>query len=60
VANKEIKVKLVRSVIGRSKKQKDTVQALGLKKINQIATHKNNPAILGMIEKVKHLVTVVD
>ncbi len=58
--SQEIKIRLVKSAIGRSKKQKLTLQALGLRKINQVVTHKNNPAIVGMIEKVKHLVDKVD
>ena len=60
MSTKEIKIKMVRSAIGRSKKQKSTIQALGLKKINQIVIHKNNPAILGMVEKVKHIVELVN
>ena len=34
--------------------------ALGLKKINAVVEHEANPAILGMVEKVKHLVKVID
>ncbi len=60
MSKKEIKIKLTRSTIGRTKKQKRTVEALGLRKMNQVVTHKNNPAILGMVEKIKHLVTVVE
>ena len=36
------------------------MQALGLKKINAIVEHEATPAILGMVEKVKHLVKVID
>ena len=53
---KEIEVTLVRSLIKRPKRQKDTVKALGLGKINSSVVHKESPQILGMIEKVKHLV----
>jgi large subunit ribosomal protein L30 len=51
-------VTLVRSPIGYSKKQKATLKALGLKKVNQCVTVKNNEAVRGMVEKVAHLVTV--
>lgn len=54
-----IKVKQVRSRINCPKDQKRTLDALGLKKMNQIVEHEDNPAILGMVEKVKHLVSVV-
>lgn len=53
-----VKVTLVRSVIDRSQRQKATVKALGLNKISQTAEHEATPQILGMIEKVKHLVSV--
>ena len=55
---KQLKVTLVRSLIGVLKDQQDTVQALGLRKIRQSKVHNDNPAIRGMIFKVKHLVTV--
>lgn len=54
----EIKVTLVKSTIGCTVPQKATVEALGLKKIGKSKIHKNNPAIQGMIFKVKHLVSV--
>lgn len=53
-----VKVTLRRSVINRPKKQKATVQALGLRKLNQTVEHESTPQILGMIEKVKHLLEV--
>jgi large subunit ribosomal protein L30 len=55
---KELKIKLIKSPIGYSKRQKGTVAALGLKKINQIVTHKDSDVIRGMINKVSHLVEV--
>ena len=54
----EIKVTLIRSTIGCIKGQKATVAALGLKKIRSSKIHKETPAILGMINKVSHLVSV--
>ena len=51
-------VTLVKSTIGSKKDQIATVKALGLAKTNAERTHKDTPAIRGMIEKVKHLVKV--
>ena len=54
-----IKVKQTNSKINCPKDQKRTLAALGLKKMNQVVEHEATPAILGMVEKVKHLVSVV-
>lgn len=54
----KVKVTQIKSVIDRSKRQKDTVKALGLNKINQSVVHEATPQILGMISKVSHLVQV--
>ena len=53
-----IKVKQVRSAIGRTKTQKLTLEALGLRKLNQGVEHEATPSILGMVAAVKHLVEV--
>lgn len=53
-----MKVTQVRSGIGRSQKQKLTIRALGIRKLNQTVIHKDTPQIRGMIEKVRHLVKV--
>ena len=53
-----LKVTLVKSVIGSKKDQIATVQALGLKKIRDTKEHADNPQIRGMINKVSHLVKV--
>jgi large subunit ribosomal protein L30 len=53
-----IKIKQVRSRIKCPKDQKRTLDALGLKKMNRVVEHEANPSILGMVEKVKHLVSV--
>ncbi|NJB72730.1 large subunit ribosomal protein L30 [Saonia flava] len=53
----KIKVKQVKSGIKRPQNQKRTLEALGLKKIGQVVEHDNTPSILGMIDKVKHLVS---
>ena len=54
----KIKIKQIRSGINRTSRQKKTLQALGLKKMNQIVEHNSTPQILGMINAVSHLVRV--
>jgi len=54
----KIKVKKVKSAINRTKRQKLTLEALGLKKIGQVVEHDATPSIVGMVNKVKHLVSV--
>ena len=53
----KIRVKQVRSKIRRPQNQKRTLEALGLHKIDQVVEHDATPAILGMVNKVKHLVS---
>jgi large subunit ribosomal protein L30 len=55
----KVKITQVKSSIDRSKDQKATLIALGLKKMNQSREIELNPALEGMINKVKHLLTVV-
>ena len=57
---KTIQVKLVRSPIGYEQSQKDTVRALGLRRMNQVVEHTDSPVIRGMINKVQHLVAVTE
>ena len=54
----KLKVKQVRSKINCPLYQKRTLEALGLRKMGQVVEHDANPAILGMVNKVKHLVSV--
>jgi large subunit ribosomal protein L30 len=54
----KIKVTQVRSSIGRPKKQRLVLESLGLKKIGSSRVHEATPSILGMVNKVKHLITV--
>ncbi len=54
----KLKITQVRSTIGCKKDQIATMEALGLRKIRSVKIHDDSPAIRGMIEKVKHLVTV--
>ena len=55
---KKIKVTQVKSVIDRSERQKRTMVALGLKKMNATVEVEATPQILGMVKKVSHLITV--
>ncbi len=54
----KIKITQIKSVIDRSERQKRTVEALGLKKINHSVEVEATPAIIGMVRKVNHLVAV--
>jgi large subunit ribosomal protein L30 len=54
----KIKVKHVRSKINCPETQKRTLESLGLRKMGQVVEHDATPAILGMVNKVKHLVSV--
>ena len=54
----KVKITQIRSVIDRPKRQKATMVALGLKKMNQTVEHNLTPQIQGMINKVAHLVKV--
>ena len=54
----KLKITLVKSTIGALDDQQATVKALGLKKTNSSVVHEDNPAVRGMIFKVKHLVKV--
>jgi len=53
----KIKVKQLKSAIKRPQNQKRTLEALGLKRIGQVVEHENTPSVVGMINKVKHLVS---
>ncbi|MDD3479438.1 MAG: 50S ribosomal protein L30 [Paludibacteraceae bacterium] len=55
-----IKIQQVKSRIKCPKVQKLTLDALGLKKMNAVVEHEATPSILGMVQKVKHLVKIVD
>ena len=55
---KQLRIKQVRSAIGRPERQKRTLKALGIRKMHQVKEVKASPEILGMIDKVKHLLSV--
>lgn len=54
----KVKITQVKSIIDRTQRQKDTMKALGLRKINHTVEKEVTPQILGMIAKIQHLVTV--
>lgn len=56
----KIRITQVRSTIARPKKQKDTIKALGLGKINRSVEVEATPQIVGMVRKVAHLVTTTE
>ena len=56
----KIRITLVKSPIDKSKRQKDTLKALGFRKVNQTIERENNPQTLGMIRVVAHLVQVAE
>lgn len=55
-----IKIKQIKSRIGAPKDQKRTLDTLGLKKLNHIVEVEDTPSARGMVQKVHHLVTIVD
>lgn len=54
----KLKITQIKSRIGSSALQKKNLDALGLRKINQTVEHDDSSIILGMVEKVKHLVRI--
>lgn len=54
----KVKITQIKSTIDRPKKQKETMKALGIRKMHQSVVHEATPQIMGMVEKVKHLVKV--
>ncbi|MBS1191116.1 MAG: ribosomal protein [Rhodocyclaceae bacterium] len=58
MADKKIKVKLVKSIIGTKQDHRATVRGLGLRKLNSVAELEDTPAVRGMINKVQYLVKV--
>jgi large subunit ribosomal protein L30 len=57
-AGGHLRITLVRSVIGRPGDQERTVRSLGLKHVNQTVERQDTPSIRGMVEKIRHLVSV--
>ena len=60
MADKKIKIKQVKSTIGASEKQIKVVRAVGLTKKDQVVEHNASATILGMVNKVPHIVSIVE
>ena len=58
MAEKKLRIKLVKSPIGYNKKQRKNAESLGLKKLNATAVHYDTPIIRGMVNKISHLLEV--
>ncbi|HUN20660.1 MAG: 50S ribosomal protein L30 [Muribaculaceae bacterium] len=56
----QIKIKQIKSRINCPAVQKRTLDALGLKKMNHVVVHEDNPSVMGMVNKVRHLVEVTN
>ncbi len=54
----KLRITQVKSSIGSTKRQKATLEALGLKKLNQTVEHEATPQIVGMVNKMRHLITI--
>lgn len=56
----KIKIKLVKSKIGKVEAHRRTVEALGLRKVGQVVEKEDTPQIRGMIQKINHMVEVIE
>lgn len=56
----KIKIQQIKSRIGRPKDQKRTLDALGLRKVNQVVEHNLTPQIQGMLNKINHLIKIIE
>ncbi|MCB1054996.1 MAG: 50S ribosomal protein L30 [Acidobacteria bacterium] len=55
-----IKIRQVRSAIGYSRKQREVLRSLGLRRLHQVVERQDLPAVRGMVAKIPHLVEVVE
>ncbi len=60
MANKKIKITLVKSLIGSTEKQRRVAKALGLTKKDQTVEHENSAVIMGMVNAIPHLLKVAE
>lgn len=58
--NPTLKIKYVRSAIGRPKAQKELVRGLGLRRLNQVVERPDTPSVRGIVNKISHLVEVIE
>ena len=56
----KIKIQQIRSRIGRPKDQRGTLDALGLRKMHQVVEHNLTPQIQGMLNKINHLIKIIE
>ena len=57
---KKIKIKYYRSIIGAPKKHKIMVKTLGFRKLNQVIEREDTPAVRGVVEKIPHLIKIIE
>jgi large subunit ribosomal protein L30 len=57
---KTIKIQQYKSSIGYNKNQREILRGLGIRKMNQVVERENTPAIMGMVNKIPHLVRIVE
>ena len=55
-----LRIRMVGSVIGCPEKQRATVRGLGLRRLHQVVEREDTPAVRGMVEKIPHLVEIVE
>jgi large subunit ribosomal protein L30 len=55
-----IKIKQVKSAINRPKDQKRTIEALGFRKLNQVIEKEATPQVMGMVNKVSHMLEIIE
>jgi large subunit ribosomal protein L30 len=60
MAEKTVKVQLIKSLIGTRETHRATVRGLGLRRLNSVSVLEDTPAVRGMINKVSYLVKVID
>ena len=60
MAERHVKIRLVRSSIGRPQKHREVLRGMGLTKLNKVVVLKDTPETWGMIKKVSHLVEVIE
>ena len=58
--SKVIKIRQVRSPIGRPRAQREVLKSLGLRRVSQVVERADTPAVRGMVDKIPHLVEIVE
>ncbi|MGH0036906.1 MAG: 50S ribosomal protein L30 [Myxococcota bacterium] len=60
MSGKTVRIKQVKSEIGYTRRQRDTLKGLGIRRMNQVVEREDTPAVRGMINKVAHLIVVLE